>query len=195
MKKKLQTMLSLSLFLAIFSSFGWGDEISDTIEDALASYKQGNISATKEDLSYVLELLRQKRGEQMKAYLPAPLTGWHADKATAQMAGVGMLGGGTTLSRVYTQKRAKIRIEIIADSPLIAGLGSMFSNPILSSGGKLKRINREKAMINYLPNLKSGEITLMIDKRFMVTIKGEGVLEETLISYAQAIDFEGLKKI
>ncbi len=188
-------MLSLSLFLAIFSSFGWGDEISDTIEDALASYKQGNISATKEDLSYVLELLRQKRGEQMKAYLPAPLTGWHADKATAQMAGVGMLGGGTTLSRVYTQKRAKIRIEIIADSPLIAGLGSMFSNPILSSGGKLKRINREKAMINYLPNLKSGEITLMIDKRFMVTIKGEGVLEETLISYAQAIDFEGLKKI
>ena len=184
-----------SMGMVLLSSVGFSDEISDTIEGALSAYKQGKISVAKEDLAYALELLKQKKGERMKAYLPNALQGWQAGEATSKTAGAGMLGGGTTLSRTYTKGKAKVLIEIVVDSPLIAGLGSMFTNPMFASGGKLKRIKREKAMVNYDQHTACGEITLMIDNRFMVTIKGEHLQEKALLAYAQAIDFDALKKI
>ncbi len=195
MKKTFKTISTISLSLFLLSGSIMADDISDTIEDALSAYKKGDISGAKEDLTYVLELLKQKKGDDMKAYLPDALDGWKAEEATSETAGSGMLGGGTTLSRTYTKDKSKVVIEIVTDSPLLSGLGSMFSNPMFSSGGKLKRINREKAMINYDKKREAGDISLMIDKRFMVTVKGSHVSEDELIEYTRAIDFKALKKM
>ncbi len=195
MKKTFKTISKISLSLLLLSGSIMADDISDTMEDALASYKKGDISGAKEDLTYVLELLKQKKGDDMKAYLPDALDGWKAEDAKSETAGSGMLGGGTTLSRTYTKDKSRIVIEIVTDSPLLSGLGSMFANPMFSSGGKLKRINREKAMIKYDKKREAGDISLMIDKRFMVTVKGSKVTEDELIEYTRAIDFKALKKM
>ncbi|CAA6822810.1 MAG: Unknown protein [uncultured Sulfurovum sp.] len=193
--KKITILPSLLLSTLLLSTNVMADDISDTLEEALASYKQGDVSQTKEDVIYVLELLKQQSGNTLKSYLPEALEGWKAEEAKSETAGAGMLGGGTTLSRIYKKDKAKVVIEIVTDSPLLESLGAVFANPMFASGGEIKRINREKAMIKYNKQRESGDISLMIDKRFMINIKGSKVSKEELISYAEAIDFKALKKI
>jgi len=171
MKIILKTITYVSLATLFLTSSIMADDISNTLEEALASYKKGDVSQTKEDLIYVLELLKQKSGDAIKAYLPEALEGWEAEEAKSETAGAGMLGGGTVLSRLYKKEKSKVTVEIVTDSPLIQSLGSVFANPMFASGGEIKRINREKAMIKYNTKRESGEISLMIDKRFMVTVK------------------------
>ncbi|CAA6807463.1 MAG: Unknown protein [uncultured Sulfurovum sp.] len=195
MKTILKTLSHASLATILLTVSITADDISDTLEEALASYKKGDVSQTKEDVIYVLELLKQKNGNTLKEHLPPALDGWEAEEAKSETAGAGMLGGGTVLSRSYKKDKSKIVIEIITDSPLLQGLGSMFANPMFNSGGEIKRINREKATVKYNKKRESGEIVLMLDKRFVINVKGTNVSKEVLIEYAEAIDFKALKKM
>jgi hypothetical protein len=195
MKTILKTLIYVSIATMLLSSNVMADDISDTLEEALASYKKGDVTGAKEDVIYVLELLKQKSGNTLKDQLPDALKGWEAEDAKSETAGAGMLGGGTVLSRTYKKDKSQVIIEIITDSPLVQGLGSMFANPMFNAGGEIKRINREKATIKYNKKNKSGEITLMVDKRFVVNVRGTKVSKDELIEYTKAIDFKALKKM
>jgi len=195
MKTIIKTLTYASLATILLTCSVTADDISDTLEEALASYKKGDVTQTKEDVIYVLELLKQQSGNTLKDQLPEALEGWEAEEAKSETAGAGMLGGGTVLSRSYKKDKSKIVIEIITDSPLLQGLGSMFANPMFNAGGEIKRINREKATIKYNKKRESGEIVLMIDKRFIVNVKGTKVSKDELIEYTEAIDFKALKKM
>jgi len=194
MKNTLKQLTYISLTAILLSGSLMADDISETIEEALSSYKKGDYVQTQEDLTYVMELLKQKKGETIESFLPDALDGWKAEKAKSETAGSGMLGGGATTSRVYTKDKSKITISVVTDSPLLQGLGSLFGNPMFNSGGKLKRINREKATIKYNSKRESGNITIMLDKRFLVTVEGIKVTEDELVNYAKAIDFKKIKE-
>ena len=85
-------------------------------------------------------------------------------------------------------------IEVVADSPVLQGVMMMFSNPMFtqSDGGKLTKISGHKAIIKYDSEDKQGEVFVAIANRFLITVRGDNVSEETLINYTKAID---LKKI
>jgi len=73
----------------------------------------------------------------------------------------------------------------------------LFSNPMFatSDGGKLQRINREKAIVKYNEERQRGDITIVVAKRFLIKVEGQKVLLDDLESYAKAIDFKKLKKL
>ena len=189
-----KTLTYISLATLLLSTNLVADDITDTMEEAMSAYKKGDYVQAKEDLTYVMELLKQKKGDTIKGFLPDALSGWKAEEAKSETAGSGMLGGGATTSRVYTKDKSKVIIEVVTDSPLLQGLGSLLGNPMFNSGGKLKRINREKATVKYHSKNKSGEITIMLDKRFLITVKGSKVTEDELVEYAKAIDFKKIKE-
>ncbi|MCD6654133.1 MAG: hypothetical protein LT067_05140 [Sulfurovum sp.] len=171
------------------------DDVTDSIEEAVDAYKKGEYKKASEELTYALESINQKKGNSLKIYLPEPLEGWTADEATAQTANAAMLGGGTMLSRTYHKSESLITIEMVMDSPLMQGIAMMMANPMFRSSeiGELTRINKEKAMIKYDNKEKSGDITMIVANRIMVTVKGETVSKEELIAYAKAIDLKKLK--
>ena len=189
-----KTLTYISLATILISTTITADDITDTMDDAMTAYKKGDYVQAKEDLTYVMELLKQKKGETIQGFLPEALDGWKAEKAKSENAGSGMLGGGSTTSRTYTKDKSKVVISVVTDSPLLQGLGSLLGNPMFNSGGKLKRINREKATIKYNEKNKSGDVTIMLDKRFLVTVEGSQVTEDELIEYAKAIDFKKIKE-
>ena len=192
---QIKTILThISLATLLLSTTISADDITDTIDEAMASYKKGDYVQTKEDLTYAMELLKQKKGETIQGFLPNALDGWTAEKAKSENAGSGMLGGGSTTSRTYTKDKSKIVVSVVTDSPLLQGLGSLLGNPMFNSGGKLKRINREKATIKYNDKQKSGSVTIMLDKRFWITVEGKKVTEDELVEYAKAIDFKKIKE-
>jgi len=183
-----------TMLIALFSNTMVADDILDTMQEAIASYKKGDYIQTKDDLEYVMELLKQKKGESIKTLLPDALSGWKAEEAQSETAGSGMFGGGSTISRLYKKDKSKVTIEIVTDSPLLQGLGAVLGNPMFANGGKLRRIKHEKAIIKYNAKRKSGNVTIMLDKRFLISVKGTKVSEEDLINYAKAIDFKKIKE-
>jgi hypothetical protein len=176
------------------SCFLYADEVTDTIKEALAAYEKGDTVQATEDLSYALELIKQQKGNRLKSFLPEPLSGWKAGEVEIQSVGAAMMGGGTTLHRDYHKGDAEIAIEIVTDSPLIQSMSMMFSNPMFAAG-KLKRIHRQKAIIEYDAAQHAGKLTMMVDNRILITIEGRNISENDLIAYAEAIDIEGMKKL
>ena len=49
-------------------------------------------------------------------------------------------------------------------------------------------------MIKYDEDERKGEINIVVANRFMVTVKGHGIERETLMEFAESIDFDGLAK-
>jgi hypothetical protein len=170
------------------------DEIGDTIKEALNAYEKGDITQAKEDLQYALELLKQASGGKLKSFFPEPLEGWKASEIEDQSQGAAMLGGGVFLHRTYKKGDAEVTIEFVSDSPVVQSVGMMLANPMFA-GGALKRIHREKALIEYRSDEKKGKLTIIVNNKVMISIEGEGVSKEDLIAYAKAIDIEGMKKL
>lgn len=174
----------------IFSAPLQADEISDTIQEALAAYHKGDLAHTKQTLDYASQLIASKNAENLKTLLPAPLAGWSAEDGEAQAAGMAMFGGGLQASRVYTKGDQTVEMSFIGDSPLLAQFIPMLSNPALAGAmGKPLRVGTQMALED-----KNGEIKMVVANRFLVTISGTGSRDDKL-AYAKAIDLEALAKL
>jgi hypothetical protein len=170
------------------------DDVTDSINEGLKQYGSGDFAGAVQSLDYASQLIRQKKGGQLEAFLPKPISGWKAEDAKSQAMGSAMFGGGVTAERSYVKGDSHVNIKIITDSPMMQGMMMMFSNPMLatSDGGKLEKINGEKAIVKYSNENKDGAINVVIAGRFLVTVEGNDVARQDLIAYAQGIDFKKL---
>ena len=196
---KLALILPL-LFLvsALFPAAGSAekDEIADSIKEALEYYEGGDLAEAVGSLDYAAQLIRQKRAEVLATFLPDPLSGWKAKEIESKAVGRAMLGGMVSAKREYVKGSGCITVELMADSPTLQGMLMLFSNPAYATadGGKLTKIKRQKAIVKYRSANQDGEISMVVDNRYMVVVKGRKVSEEDLTGYASSIDCKGLKK-
>jgi hypothetical protein len=188
-------LILLLVFSFCFTAVAQADEVMDSINEAVRSYKDGKFTEAVGSLDYASQLIRQKRSEMLKTLLPEPLPDWTAENASSETAGLAMLGGILSAKRTYRKGASRVTIEI-TDSAALQSIMAMFSNFMFTTtgGGKLKRIGGQKATIKYLAESRSGEITVMVENRCMLSVKGEDVSEEDLMEYASAVNYKKLKE-
>jgi hypothetical protein len=196
-------LIILPVLLIVIS---WGaipvcaDEILDSINEAIEAYKEKEYAEAAESLDYAKQLILQLRSENIMKVLPEPLPGW--ESKTAQTQSMGMLGGMAGVQKEYfkpgtgDQGRKRITINIMAESPMMQGMMAMF-NPAYAGaqGGKLQKIKRNKAIVKYNPDSRSGEANVLVKKNYIVSIKGNSVDKKDLLDYAEAVDYKGLKDL
>ena len=190
-------LLILLSCLSIFvSATVWADDVTDSIEEALEYYNEGDFVEAASSLDYASQLIRQKRSGSLESFLPEPLSGWSAKDVESQATGGASIGGMISAKRVYRMEQSQITIEIFTDSPMLQSMVMMFSNPAYASadGGKLTKIEKQKAVIKYKPSNKNGDINIVVAKKYLVTVKGRKVKESDLVDYASAINYKKLKK-
>jgi len=194
MRVKWVKVMALMLGVMLFTQAVWADDVTDSISEALEYYKEGAYTDAVGSLNYASQLIQQKKGEKLESMLPQPLDGWTAQEATSQAVGAAMMGGGLSAERSYSKESSTVDIKMITDSPIMQGMMMMFSNPMLaaSDGGKLQKIGRQKAIVKYDAQNKSGDINVVVANRFLVTIEGSDVSEADLKAYAQAVDYDKL---
>lgn len=187
-------IVAASLFTFVASNPVLADDVTDSINDALKQYNKGDFADAVQSLDYAAQLIRQKKGGQLEAFLPNPIPGWKAEEAKSQAMGAAMFGGGVAAERSYVKGDGRMDVKILTDSPMMQAMMMMFSNPAMatSDGGKLERINGEKAIVKYSNDTKDGEINMVIANRFLITVQGNDVARQDLISFAQGIDFKKL---
>ena len=196
----------LLILPVLFIVISWGstpadaDEILDSINEAIEAYKEKEYAEAAESLDYAKQLIQQMRSENIMKFLPEALPGW--ESKTAESQSMGMLGGMSGVQKEYwkpgtgDQGRKRITINILAESPMMQGMMAMF-NPMYAGaqGGKLQKIKRNKAIVKYNPDSRSGEVNVLVEKSYIVAIKGDSVDEKDLLDYAEAVDYKGLKDL
>lgn len=172
------------------------DSVLSTIEEAVKQYKAGEYADAASNLDYASQLVRQQKSEKMKQLLPDPPSGWQAGEASAHTIGSAVLGGGVTVSRDYFKDDASLSLEIVSDSPVLQSVLMMINNPMFAGagGGKLETLKGQRAIIKYEANKRSGDIYVVVAGRFMVTVKGNKVEREDLITLAEAVDYKQLSE-
>lgn len=193
--KLLSTIVGIGILSMCYMGVAVADDVTDTIQEAIDYYNEGDLVEAANTLDYASQLIRQKRSGNLEDFLPEPLTGWSAKDVESQAAGAAYLGGMISAKRSYRKEQSSITIEIITDSPMIQSMVMMLSNPAYATadGGRLAKIERQKAVIKYKPSNKSGEINIVVAKKYLVNVKGLNINEADLVDYASAIDYKKLK--
>jgi hypothetical protein len=192
--KYLVTFLCLFLYTPSLLQAGEPDSVVQTINKALEEYKNQDFSNAANSLDYASQLIRQKKGEALSKLLPAPLAGWTADEGKSQVTAASLFGGGLTAEKKYTKENSVVTITIITDSPLLQSMIMMFSNPIFAaSAGTFELINGFKGIVNYQNS--GGDINIVVNNRFLVTLKGRNVSRQELMEYANTIDLKAIASL
>lgn len=187
------------VFLAVVlaSQLLHADDVTESISDALEQYKEGAYSDAIESLEYATQIIRQKKANTLEAYLPQALEGWQAAENKQQAGAAALFGGGVSSSRTYHRGASSVTVTIAADSPVLQSMMMLFSNPAFATadGGTMEKIKRQKAIVTYSEPQKSGDIKIVVKKRFFVTVEGRDVSKEELVAYAEAIEYTKLAKL
>jgi hypothetical protein len=177
-----------------------GDDVTDAVEEGMQAYQQGHYGDAANQLDYASQLIRQKKGEELRALFPAPLPGWRVDEADSSATGAAIMGGGVTASRRYHREpaagsdgqSAELKIELIADSPLLQSVMVMLSNPMYATanGSQLKTIKGQRAIVKN--NGDETEVQMVIENKLLLTISGFGASSEDVFKYTESLDYQKL---
>ena len=126
------------VIVACFSTAAKGDEVTNTINEALSFYEKGEYASAAGNLEYAAQLVRQRSGDALQAFLPEPLEGWSATEPVSQAISSAMLGGAVFAERSYSKAISAVTVKIVTDSPMIQSIMMMITNPMFAtaSGGK-----------------------------------------------------------
>lgn len=189
--------LLLTVILAVLAGAGHADEVTDAIEEGLEAYKDKDFSAAGESLMYAAQLIRQRKSKQLQKLLPDAPSGWKANTSKDNVSATGVMGGAVMAERRYKKGSSSVTVSLTTDSPMLQSMAMMFANPMIASSGgaRLTKIKRNKAIVKYKESNQRGEVTLIVDNKVLVAVKGSKVGEDELLEFAKAIDYKALKNL
>src|SRR5262245_42812539 len=179
------------LLLAVAAApAGAADDVLDAIEQARKAYQSGDLANAKQSLDLASQLIGQKNAEAFAALLPAPLSGWKADKAQTSAAGA-VVFGASTASRTYTNAKGdNVDVQITGDSAMVTQFATLLANPqIAGAMGKIVRVGNQRAIQN-----PDGDVQMVVANKYMVVVSGSADAAAKM-SYAQAVDVAKLSKM
>ncbi len=182
----LKTLIPLALIAQISA-----DEIKEEIAIALSAYEAGEYSNASAALQQANALMGEKKATSIGNALPDKIGGWTGGEIENESAGMSLMGGGVMLARTYSQADKKVKIQLMADSPMVTQLMGMMSNPAMAAGMgmKMKRVGDQKAFYNK----DSGGLSMIVQNKYLIQIENSEATEDELIDLVKGIDLEYLK--
>jgi hypothetical protein len=184
------TALCATILVGLIAPAALADDISDQIAEAQKAYEKHDVAATTAALDAAIKLLRQSKADASAKFLPDAPAGWTAADPEVTTVATEMFGGGTSVSRSYQNGDQTVTASLVADSPLMQGIGSIMANgQTVSDDSKLVIIDGRK--FNY--SKSDNSYTTMVGK-VLVSIKGDGADDAALRAYLKAIRFADIEK-
>lgn len=187
----LRMVFSAALLFALALPATAADDILDAIDQARKAYQGGDMAGAKQSLDLASQLIAQKNAEAFSALLPAPLSGWKAEKVQTSAVGAAMFGGAAVASRQYSNAKGDtVEISITGDSAMLMQFGPMLNNPAMAGVmGKLVKVGDQRAI-----QTNEGDVMMLIGNKVLVHVQGSADAASKL-AYAQAVDVRKLSKM
>ena len=193
----MRSILRLLPALALVASLSSlrADDITDSIDAGKAAYDAGNYSEAITSFDFANQLIRQKKGAELKNYLPDAPKGWEAGEAELEAASGSVFGGGITASREYTNGTKKVTIKIQSDSPLLQATIAMLDSPMVSGAMEQVPLKGQRAIVSFESGSTNGDLKVVVDRRYLVEVSGNNVTRDDVLLLAKAFDYAKLAKM
>lgn len=181
-------LATAALAVSLVALPAWGDEFTDTLDSARQAYEEGDISGARADLDYAGKLLMAMKSDSLAKFLPEAPVGWIKEAADSDEASgfMGMLGGGTTAAATYRKGEEDFTITLVADSPMVSGIGAMITGMAgMAGSGKPMRIQRTE-----FTSTDDG-LQGVVNNKVMVSVTGNATAEDKSAAL-ELMDFKAL---
>lgn len=161
------------------------DPVPGQIDAARAAYQKNDLARTAKALEAALSDIHDRLGKGLADTLPPALAGWQADPPEVQ--GLGQVGGGLAVSRAYGKGESSLNASLFLDSPAVEAASAQFANPNLTAAQpnmKRVKVGTEDALLRYDAANKSGEITMVLGNRILLSIEGDNLANADVLTDA-----------
>lgn len=175
------------------------DDVTDQIEAARKAYEAGELRSAAQTLQFAAAAIQEKIDASLLELLPEPPEGWSAEAAQAQSGGMTALIAGRQIARRYHRDDgAEVEVSITADSPFLAMMTMMLSNPMLLQADPAARVlthEGHRGVVKHEQGTRQWEISLMVGNQILVQATGTGLSERAeLETFLDAMDLEAVQK-
>jgi hypothetical protein len=119
-------------------------EVTESLDEALTSYRSDDLENTRFALQEALNGINQAIGREILALLPDEMNGMSKVEAGDDVTGVNTGFAGLFISRSYTGEDRSASIDVVSDSPLLAGINTILAMPgFMTADENQKRIRIE----------------------------------------------------
>lgn len=157
------------------------DEVETRLQRGLDAYRAGQYTRTLQELGTALQAVQARVADEYRGLLPPPPSGWDADDTEVRALAPAVASGALQLSRRYFREEEEIALEVSVDSPLLAGLGLMLSDPKLLAGepaARPYRLGDHKGLMKSLGD--ETELSVIVGPRLLLRASATNVKDETV---------------
>ena len=134
--------IATTMVIACFIITGiFAQDVSGRLGEASSSYKSGDLQGTRFALQQALNEIDLAIGQEILKLLPTKMGKMEATGEDGNYSASTMGYAGLFVSRAYKSgEELSSNIQIISDSPLLAGLNTLLALPMFASDPNQKRI-------------------------------------------------------
>lgn len=162
-------------------------EVQERLNEAQSSYSSGDLENARFALQQALQGINQAIGKDILALLPENIGGMDKVEANDNVTGVTAGFAGLFVNRNYQAENKDASVQIMSDSPLIAGINAILAMPsFINSDPNQKRIKIEnyKALLTKSTSTE-GTVSYNVQMPFgssMFTFTCNGINEENEVT-------------
>jgi hypothetical protein len=191
-RRRLGISSAVGVLLTSGCALAVADPVTDQIDAAKRAYQNGDARVAIQALEFAAAQIRDVLEARQLSLLPEPLSGWVADDPMSETGGIAAVLAGTNLTRNYRQTGGDglVSITITADSPVL----SLLTTLMQASPASTPYTHRGYRGMLEAHEDGSRKALLMIGTRIQIQVETSGTDQQTLESYLDAMDLEGLEQ-
>jgi hypothetical protein len=135
-------LFTITVTLVLLSGIQlYSQDIQANLDEARSAYQSGNLENARFALQQALNAINQAIGQEILGMLPTSMGGMAKVEDGDNVTGTGMGFAGLYVNRSYTGENKNATVEIVSDSPMMAGINALLALPaFMSSDPNQKRI-------------------------------------------------------
>lgn len=157
------------------------------IDRAKQLYQQGKLLQAADELDAAIDAINSLLGQRYGQTLPPAPAGWVVDQPDPQR--LALMGGGMAAIREYKPavppagatpgpQPQRMNARIVLDGAAVQAMAPLFA-PTLPQGTpqtvRKVRIGNEDALVAYDPQIRAGEVSVLVGGRILVQVEGQNV--------------------
>lgn len=175
--------ISIFVIILLFTVPVFSQDFNATLEEASTSYNSGDLENARFALQRALQEINQAIGAEILGVLPENLGGMEKELDGDNVTGTNMGFAGLYVSRNYKGENRDASVQIVSDSPMLAGINALLTMPVfMASDPNQKRIKIDnyKALMTKNES-EEGHISYDVQMPFgssLLTFNCNGIAEE-----------------
>lgn len=197
----MRTFIVTIFAVSLFTFSAKAQDVSSSLSEARASYTSGNLDDARFALEETLRQIDQAIGKEILEKLPQSVSGMNYRQEDDGVVGTSLGFVGLFVNREYYSDTQNASIEIIGDSPLMAGLNALLAMPAMITGSdpnqKRIRVQGYKSLMQKSTSEDGSEsYSIQIPgNSTLITVNCNNMSENAAVALANAIPVSEIFKL